>query len=223
MKMKAVLFDLDGTLLNREQSLLSFIRDQYRRFQEQVGQIPLEQYVQRFVELDQNGHVWKDRVYQQLVGESSIALSMWRLLYEDYVNHFHQSSVPFPNLIKTLDALKGEKLQLGLITNGWGEFQMRTIRALGIEDYFDCILISEWEGIKKPDPLIFHRALERLGRTADECLILGDHPLQDIQAARSVGIRGVWKRNSLWPEPLEADFQIDDLWEIVQLVVQWKR
>lgn len=39
---------------------------------------------------------------------------------------------------------------------------MDNIKALGIEKYFETILVSEWEGVKKPDPQIFNRALEQL-------------------------------------------------------------
>jgi putative hydrolase of the HAD superfamily len=49
-----------------------------------------------------------------------------------------------------------------MITNGIGKFQMDNIKALGIEKYFKTILVSEWEGFKKPDPNIFFRALKQL-------------------------------------------------------------
>lgn len=61
--LKAVLFDLDGTLLNREASLKAFIDDQYDRF-DALKAVSKERYCTRFIELDNYGYVWKDRVYQ---------------------------------------------------------------------------------------------------------------------------------------------------------------
>ncbi len=48
-----------------------------------------------------------------------------------------------------------------MITNGRETFQSSSIQGLGIQDYFDTILISEAEQIRKPQPEIFHRALSR--------------------------------------------------------------
>ncbi|MEH7532490.1 HAD hydrolase-like protein, partial [Priestia megaterium] len=60
---KAVVFDLDGTLLDRDSSLKLFIEDQYKRYSDQVGHIPQKEYISRFIELDNKGYVWKDKVY----------------------------------------------------------------------------------------------------------------------------------------------------------------
>jgi putative hydrolase of the HAD superfamily len=67
-----VLFDLDGTLLDRDSSVKKFIHDQYDRLDRHVGHIPKDEYVARFIELDQRGYVWKDKVYQQLIKEYGI-------------------------------------------------------------------------------------------------------------------------------------------------------
>lgn len=54
---KAVLFDLDGTLLNRDESVKMFIERQYDRLYKLVGHIPKEKYMSRFIELDNRGYV----------------------------------------------------------------------------------------------------------------------------------------------------------------------
>ncbi len=69
---KAVLFDLDGTLLDRDTSVRQFISAQYDRLTEHLSYIPKQDYTARFIELDCHGHVWKDKVYQDLVAESVI-------------------------------------------------------------------------------------------------------------------------------------------------------
>jgi putative hydrolase of the HAD superfamily len=64
---KAAVFDLDGTLLNRYESVKILIDWQYEKLNKQVGHVPKEIYVKRFTELDNSGYVWKVKVYQQLV------------------------------------------------------------------------------------------------------------------------------------------------------------
>lgn len=214
---KAVIFDLDGTLLNRDASVRAFINCQYELLNQWVGHIPKETYSSRFIELECRGYVWKDKVYQQLVDEFRITGITQEFLLQDYIEHFKQSCIPFPNLIYLLEKLMRKSISIGLITNGKGQFQMDVIEALGIKKYFKTILISEWEGIRKPDPGIFYSALERLNVPAHQSIYVGDHPQNDIQAARNAGLTGVWKRDPLW-DHAEADFIIDDLAELLLLI-----
>lgn len=207
---KAVIFDLDGTLLDRDKSVIDFIKCQYSR--KIAGNVPKKQYISRFIELDNHGYTWKDKVYQQLVKEFNLKLT-WEDLLQDYLSEFKHHCVPFPNLIRMLEDLKSRNLSLGMITNGKGKFQMDNIEALGIKKYFDTIAISEWEGIKKPDPQIFIRTLERLGFSPEESIFVGDHPENDVKAAQNIGMKAIWKRDIHWHN-VEVDIIIHDLAEI---------
>lgn len=210
---KAVLFDLDGTLLNRDKSVELFINKQYERLYELLSHIPKEQYISRFIELDNHGYVWKDKVYQQLISEFNIPFVTWEELLQDYVQQFKHHCVGFPHIHKMLEELKNNKIALGMITNGYGQFQMDNIKALDIEKYFDVILVSEWEGIKKPNPQIFMNALEQLNVEPSESVFIGDHPENDVKAAQNVGMKGIWKKNNQWTY-IEADAIIDDYLEL---------
>jgi putative hydrolase of the HAD superfamily len=214
---KAVIFDLDGTLLNRDASVRKFIDEQYERLNRWVGHIPKTIYTSRFIELDGHGYVWKDKVYQQLVDEFNINQITWECLLQDYLEEFKKSCVPFPNLSNMLEVLKSKSIRLGMITNGKGKFQMDNIEALGIENYFDTILVSEWESIKKPSPEIFKKALNQLKVSPNESIYVGDHPETDIKGAQNIGMKGIWKRDSQW-DNVEADFVIDDLRELLFII-----
>lgn len=214
---KAAIFDLDGTLLNRDESVKIFIERQYERLNKQVGNIPKEKYVKRFIELDKRGYVWKDKVYQQLVDEFNIVNITSEELLQDYISEFKNYCVPFANLTQMLEELKSSNILLGMITNGYGQFQMDNIKALGIEKYFDVILVSEWEGVKKPNPQIFKQALEQLNVSPNQSLFVGDHPDNDVKAAQNVGIKGIWKKDFQWNN-VEADFIVDDLAELSLII-----
>ncbi|CAI9391566.1 Pyrimidine 5'-nucleotidase YjjG [Bacillus sp. T2.9-1] len=116
-----------------------------------------------------------------------------------------------------LEELKSNNLSLGMITNGYGQFQMDNIKALEIEKYFDVILVSEWEGVKKPDPRIFNKALEILNVSPNEAIFVGDHPENDVLAAKKVGMKGIWKKVSQWNN-VNADYMVDDLGELPNIV-----
>lgn len=220
--MRAVLFDLDGTLLNRDASVKVFVEKQYERLQNVVGHISKQRYIERFIELDQRGYVWKDKVYAQIVQEFAITKMTAEQLLEDYLHEFKYSCVAFPNLLEMLESLKNAHYRLGIITNGYGQFQMDNIKALQIEHYFDIILVSEWEGIKKPDERIFLKALNQLQVAPCESVFVGDHPENDVRAAKQVGMKGIWKKDAGWEEVL-ADVVIEDLLELVPVLESFEK
>ena len=215
---RAVLFDLDGTLLDRDRSVEDFIGYQYERLNKWVGHIPKKLYMTRFIELDNRGYVWKDKVYQQLVTEFQITGVDWAYLLEDYKSEFKNHCIPFPNLHHMLGELRSNNLVLGIITNGYGQFQMDNIKALGIEAYFETILVSEWEGIKKPDSQIFSRALNQLNVPPFQSVFVGDHPENDVKAAKNAGMKSMWKRNSQWDQ-VDADYIGTDLADIASIII----
>lgn len=217
--MKGIIFDLDGTLLNRDASVKMFIASQYDKFYKYLSHVPKRSYITRFIELDNRGYVWKDKVYQQLVEEFQIEHLMWEELLQNYITDFKYSCIPFADLIEMLRELKEKGFLLGMVTNGYGQFQMDNIRALDIEEFFDVILVSDWEGVKKPDPEIFMRVVNRLEISPEETIFIGDHPENDILAAQAIGMTGVWKRD-VERLDLGADYIVDDLAGIPVLVEQ---
>ncbi|WP_439021343.1 HAD family hydrolase [Bacillus thuringiensis] len=213
----AVLFDLDGTLLDRRQSLERFIHDQYNRFSFHFMNIEQSEYCSRFLELDNNGYTWKDKVYATLIGEYNITTLTSEQLLHDYITNFQYHCIPFPNMHELLQQLTKQSIKIGIITNGFTNFQMSNLRALNLHTYTNTILISEAEGIKKPHPDIFKRALQKLGVKAEECLYVGDHPENDVLGSEQVGILGVWKKDSFWSD-FEHSRMTDDLLEVLSFL-----
>ncbi|MBV7328276.1 HAD family hydrolase [Chloroflexi bacterium TSY] len=214
---EAVLFDLDETLLDRTQSLTAFARQQYSKYQA-LHKVAQSLYVSRFIELDANGHVWKDVVYQQLENEFEIVDLSWQILLQDYVETFQHSCIGFPGLEAMLDKLKKVDIRLGIITNGRSPFQENNIKALGIESYFQTILVSETEGIRKPDPEIFQRALRHLRVDPSGAVFVGDNPNADIAGAQRAGMRAIWRYNRHYGNCEFADAVCYKLSEVVDVI-----
>jgi putative hydrolase of the HAD superfamily len=218
---KSVIFDLDGTLLDRDASIEQFVSVQYDRLTAHLSHIPKNDYILKFIALDCHGHVWKDQVYQSLVSEFSIEGMSWQSLLEDYERQFQSHCVPFQFLTEMLNELKQQGYLLGIITNCRGQFQARAIDGLRIREYFDTILISETEQVRKPQIEIFQRALDRLGVSALDSVFVGDHPEADIMGAKGAMMKTIWKRNLSWAEVKEADAVIDELSEIPPILAKF--
>jgi HAD superfamily hydrolase (TIGR01662 family) len=81
-------------------------------------------------------------------------------------------------------------IKLAVVSNSEGKVA-EVLHHVGIGRYFDAILDSELEGVRKPDPEIFRRALARIGVSADRALMVGDTPEVDLGGAAGLGIAGV--------------------------------
>jgi putative hydrolase of the HAD superfamily len=117
-----------------------------------------------------------------------------------------------------LEYLKEMNLKIGMISNGYGRFQMNNVIGLQIEHYFDEILISEIEGIRKPDITIFQRALSRLGIEPHESVFVGDHPRNDVEASINAGMTALWKEDHFYERPTCANKSISQLIEIKDII-----
>jgi putative hydrolase of the HAD superfamily len=88
-------------------------------------------------------------------------------------------------------ALRREGYRTALVTNNAREFREGWRRLLPLDELFDAVLDSSEEGVRKPDPAIFRRALEAIGGVAAErAVFLDDHP-GNVDAARRLGMAAV--------------------------------
>jgi putative hydrolase of the HAD superfamily len=217
----AVLFDLDETLLDRTSSLRAFLTDQHRRYGNALGDVLLEDWQTKFLELDARGHVHKSIVYPMILSTFGGEAALADELLDDYRSRCCEYALPFEGMTETLCALRSRGVALGLITNGETIFQSRHVAALGLRELVDVVLISEAEGLRKPDPALFLRGVARLGVVPSRSLFVGDNPSADILGAHAVGMKTAWFHcGQSWPEqlPRNPGASIERLCEVLGLV-----
>ena len=97
-----------------------------------------------------------------------------------------QQVVFFEHALETLDTLAGS-YQLAALTNGNAH-----VEKIGLDRYFSFAFSSADVSASKPAPDIFHAALDRAGVAAFESIHIGDHLVDDIHGAGSVGMHTIW-------------------------------
>jgi putative hydrolase of the HAD superfamily len=119
--------------------------------------------------------------------------------------------------------------RFGLISNFTDTLFLRSsLHRLGLEDYFEFVLVSEEVGWRKPHPLIFNRFLDLMGVEASETLFVGDDLRCDIFGAKNVGMKTAWIVRGLNREAdeevnaIQPDYIVHSLEELEELFMYSK-
>ncbi|WP_440117835.1 HAD family hydrolase [Paenibacillus sp. QZ-Y1] len=205
---KAIIFDLDNTILNRTRTFEGFTRSLIKTYFAHL--VSTEDILKRIIELDEDGYKDKHMLFNELLHELPWAEKpLHAELMEFYGREYVRSAVLMEQAREVVQHIRG-KYQTGLITNGQTDIQYGKIDQLGIRDDFDHIIVSEEAGVKKPDPRIFRLALDHFGLSPEQCIYIGDHPVNDVKGAASVGMNTIWMKvnqpwqNSITIQPLHT-------------------
>ena len=114
---------------------------------------------------------------------------------------------------------------MGLITDGNVEVQKNKVKALRVEDFFDCMIFSDEYGIEKqkPNPFPYLKVIEKLKVKNTRSVYVGDNPHKDFITANKLGLvtirllKGNYENITLDDE-FEAKYQIKNIIELLDLI-----
>jgi len=115
----------------------------------------------------------------------SIDDEMVYTLADAYIQNLPEYNHLFPGAIEVLDELK-ERYSLHIITNGFRDVQRKKLKNSSLNHYFSTVTDSESVGVKKPNPLIFLKALNLANCLPENSLMIGDDYEADILGAKQV-------------------------------------
>ena len=130
----------------------------------------------------------------------SLLLAALQAMYQVSESFWHVEAEALP----ALDDLRRQGYRLGLISNAADDANVqRLVDKAGLRAYFDVLLTSAGQGIRKPHPHIFQTALQTWQASAAQAVMVGDMLSADIQGANNLGIYSVWvtRRTSLPDDP----------------------
>lgn len=215
MEMKAIFFDLDNTLIDRQAAAYDIysemVSDLFPEWEKLS--IEYETAVQRLMILDEYGTIGKDHVFGRFCKAYQLDESLVQILTDRWVQCFGDYTRPFKESASTLEKLS-KKYRLGLLTNGYPHMQRRKVELSGCESYFEVIVVSGEHGIHKPDPRIFEIACEKMGIKPEEAYFVGDTFSTDILGAVRCGMKPIWLHSD---SLLKTDMDIPRIYGIEEL------
>ena len=220
-RFRAVLFDLDGTLLHTVPELAHAAN----RMLAELGLPPLpEALIGSFV-----GRGIRRTVSSSLAGRldgpvSASLLERGLAVFERvYAEQPGSRTVPFPGVREGLDLLAAAGVPMGVVTNKAGRFTGQLLDIMGLSRYFGSVVCGDTLAVQKPAPEPLWHACKTLGVDAADALFIGDSK-HDVATARAAGCP-IWcvpygYNEGDLPETLAADRMVESLAEAANLVLR---
>lgn len=196
LNIKAALFDLDDTLIDRAAAYEKFFREFYDQSPDINGSTSWDDALEFFWSLSPNNATNPREAILEIQ-------KRWPGVEGDPESHTHRyfSGVsshvtPLPGAMQFVDDLNATRLPWGIVTNG-SQYQHMKVENAGMKDRVTFVLATEIFGFNKPAPEVFHEAYRLLDRseiTYEEILFVGDNPYTDIIGAHAVGMKTAWIR-----------------------------
>ena len=215
-KIKAILFDLDDTLINRR----AMVYKMYTKFA--LDAVPelkndtfeLENVVQSMILRDQFG-TYSERgyVYDELIKSYNLSEDLKVKYLDMWIKNAGKEATLFNDTIDVLTYLK-KNYQLAIVTNGNSFTQRDKIEHAGIKDYFDEIIVSGDYSFRKPDKDIYELVCKKLNVEPNECIFVGDIFKTDIIGAHRYGMHPIVicsDPNRVFSEEIDRIYCLNDL------------
>ncbi len=241
MDIRAILFDVNGTLIDIEtdegleeiyRSIAHFLiyqgillhRWEVRDLYFQIMQKQRAASTEKFVEWDAVS-VWREFL-QQTGSDYTRALPPEKMAQLPlFLAELHRGIARkklrlFPQVQETLDQLRS-RYQMAIVSDAQSAYAVPELRAVGILNYFNPIIVSGDSGYRKPDPRLFQKALAALEVRPEQALYLGNDLCHDIWGAQQVGMKAIlvsYNGMNVSSETVAPDYIIYSFTELIQAI-----
>lgn len=243
-KLSVILFDLGFTLINFEGDFHQAMKESYLALADSLiasrCQINRQDFADKFYEVI--SQYYRNRAVDLI--ERPVEENLLKTLHHFSVDHLDESVLQEavkamylytetwwklePDAHETLSTLQKMGYRLGIISNASNTPDLnRLIDNHNLRQYFEVVVISAEEGIRKPDPRIFTKTLKKLGAKPECAIMVGDTLPADVLGAQNSGIKSVWitrranrPENNDVLESIQPDYAIPDLTSLVSLINQ---
>ena len=210
-QIKAIIFDLDGTLIDSVDDLANSVN--YT-----LGKLDLPLHTTEEIKSFVGDGVQK--LIKRSLGQTHMEKfdDAFAIFMKHYGTHCTDNTVLYPEVAETISFL-AEKYSLAVLTNKSATFSHKIITALKIDSYFKEVLGGDSLPTKKPDPAGILYLADKWGLAPDQLVMVGDHAT-DIEVGQRAGCKTVFIEGGIGEtRGLKPDFVIKSMDELPDLFV----
>ena len=219
---KAVIFDLDNTLLD------------FMKMKDYAVKAAIDGMIEAGLDID------PDKSYETIIGIYEEEGWENQQVFNDFLNKTigevnnkylaagivayrrarEANLLLYPNVNHTLVELMKRGVKIAVVSDAPSREAWMRIYYLNLHHHFDVVLTFDDTNVRKPSPIPFEMALSQLNIDAEEALMVGDWPERDVVGAKKLGIRTIFARygDAFGTVDSGADWDINDVYEIVGIV-----
>jgi putative hydrolase of the HAD superfamily len=240
MTIKGILFDLYGTLIDIEtdeskdeiyRTLAHYLtyqgvylhRDEVRERYYQIMRQQREASGEEYAEIDVEA-IWNELLMQEGIRFVPIRGQLAKVLAQVYRAISRNRLQLYPGVKEVLNTLRAS-YRLGLVTDAQSCYVIPEVRAVGLDGYFEPVIISSHYGYRKPDSRLFTKALDKMGLTPAEVVCIGNDMFRDIHGAALLGIKTIFIDSNQGAKSFEnvgPHYRISQLDDILQIMAEWR-
>jgi len=176
MNIHTILFDLDGTLIDTNKLITESFYHTFNQFGLEFSHDEILAF---------NGPPLKETFEKIDLDKAEAMITTYR---EHNLEHHDAYVKIFPNVKETLDALKKQGIQLGIVTTKMRGTAIRGMKLTGIYDYFDTIIAIDDITNPKPHPEPVLSAMKNIQADPETTLMVGDNH-HDIESGQNAGVK----------------------------------
>ena len=226
---KAILWDVDGTLLDFEKAENQAIKKCFEVFElgectdEMIARYSVinKKYWERLERKELTKPEILVRRFEDFFASEGIVTDCAPAFNEEYQVRLGDTICFCDDSYELMNGLKGRIKQYA-VTNGTKVAQDKKLNKSGLIDLFDDIFISEDVGFEKPDIRFFEHVWSKVGHySPEEIIIVGDSLTSDMQGGNTAGIPCCWynPKHLVNDKNVKLDYEIDNLQKILDIVV----
>ena len=219
---KAIIFDLDNTLLDFvkmkqfavKAAITAMIEAGLDVDEKKAYQDIFDLYIKKGWE---NQQVFDDYL-NQTVGKVSNKILAAGIV--SYRRAREATLLVYPNVNKTLIELIKMGIQLSVVSDAPSREAWMRLYYLNLHHVFDPVLTFDDTGVRKPSAKPFEMALDILQSSPDEVLMIGDWPERDVVGAKKIGMKTIFARygDTFGTVDSGADWDVNDIYDLVNIV-----
>jgi putative hydrolase of the HAD superfamily len=221
MMIKAIMFDLDNTLID-------FIKMKKITCEEAIDamidaglNIPKKKASDELYKIYYEVGLEDPKIFQKFLMKTIGKIDYKILAYA--IVAYRQARTgflhPYPGTKNTLIKLKEKGLKLAVVSDAPKLKAWIRLVNMKIDDFFDVVVGLEDTGKAKPSELPFKMALKQLQVSPDECIMVGDRPERDMKGAKNLGIKTCFARYG-YNKPVKGDwdFEIENISDLIKVI-----